>query len=115
LWSVDTFATNVPVPLDEADELSDEAFREGQLLGGRLVAPWHRWLDVDKFQDHVRETESLPIEVISGCHTPAIRGARVKAAFDVLRALPTADPWPEFTQADLEQWSRAMTEGPPDA
>ena len=111
LWSVDTFATNMPVPLAEADELSDGAFRDGQLLGGRLVAPWHQWLDADKFGRHVSEVEDLPIEVIAGCHTPAIRGARIRAAFDVLRGLPSAEPWAEYTQADLERWSRAMTEG----
>jgi flavorubredoxin len=115
LWSVDTFATNEPVPLQEADELADDAFRDGQLLGGRLVAPWHQWLDGDKFARHVREVEDLPIEVIAGCHTPAIRGPRIDIAFELLRGLPAADPWSEFTQADLEQWARAMTEGLPTA
>ena len=38
LWSVDTFATNMPVPLQESEDLSDDAFAEGQMLGGRLVS-----------------------------------------------------------------------------
>jgi flavorubredoxin len=111
LWSVDSFATNVPVPVIDSEELSDDAFRDGQMLGGPLVAPWHRWLDRDKFGRHISEIEALPIQVIAGCHTPAIRGPRIKAGFDLLRELPTAEGWSPYTQADLEQWSRAMTEG----
>jgi hypothetical protein len=54
---------------------------------------------------------ALPIQVIAGCHTPAIRGSRIKTGFDLLRDLPTAEGWSPYTQADLEQWSRAMTDG----
>ena len=40
LWSVDTFATNVPAPMPDIGGLSDDEFRDGQLFGGRLVSPW---------------------------------------------------------------------------
>jgi flavorubredoxin len=108
LWSVDTFATNVPHHLEESEDLSEQAFSEGQLLGGRLVAPWHPWLDERKYQAHVDKVQALPIEVISGCHTPVIRGTRIGAAFDILRSLPTADPWTPITQQDLEAMLAAM-------
>jgi flavorubredoxin len=108
LWSVDTFATNVPHHLEASADLSEKEFFEGQLFGGRLVAAWHPWLDERKYHAHVSQVQALPIEVIAGCHTPAIRGARIDAAFDVLRTLPTADPWTPVTQQDLEAMLEAM-------
>jgi flavorubredoxin len=113
LWSVDTFATNEPEPLAEADDLPEDEFRDGQRLGGRLVSPWHQWLDANKFRHHVDEVEALPINVVAGCHTPVIRGERIRTAFEILRELPTAEPWQEFTQHDLEQWAAAMEAGEP--
>ena len=35
LWSVDTVATNVPAPMPDIGELSDDDFRDGQFFGGR--------------------------------------------------------------------------------
>ena len=102
LWSVDTFATNLPHHMEASADLSEREFLDGQLLGGRLVAAWHPWLDERKFQAHVDSVQALPITVVTGCHTPAIRGARIDAAFDVVRSLPTADPWTPITQQDLE-------------
>ena len=107
-WSVDTFATNLTEPLDDSAGLSDADFADGQLLGSRLVAPWHPWLDERKFCAYVAEVEALPINVLAGCHTPAIYGPRIATAFELLRRVPTAEPWIEFTQADLEQWMAAM-------
>jgi len=108
-WSVDTFATNMAGLMTDAADHQGEAFREGQLLGSRLVAAWHPWLDEGKFCAHVQRVQSLPIDVIAGCHTPAIRGALIGEAFSLLRQLPTVEPWTEFTQADLDQWLDAMT------
>lgn len=108
LWSVDAFATNLSEPLAESSDLGEEAFRDGQLLGGRLVAAWHLWLDEAKFCAHVRRVQDLPITALAGCHTPVIRGPRIETAFDLVRQLPDVDPWTEFTQADLEGWLAAM-------
>ena len=108
-WAVDTFATNVPTHLEQCTDLSEQEFADGQLLGGRLVAAWHQWLDERKFQAHVSTVQSLPIQVIAGCHTPAISGtARISKAFDILRTLPTCDPWTPITQQDLEMMMAAM-------
>jgi flavorubredoxin len=115
LWGVDTFALPVPAPITDVDELDDDTYREGQSFGARLVAPWHQWLDVEKFRSHVETTASLPITAIASCHAPAIRGPRIASAFDTLRAVPGGDPWMPFTQADLELWVSAMQAGPPPA
>ena len=88
LWSVDTFATNVPTPMPEIGELSDDEFRDGQLFGGRLVSPWVGLLDAQKFRAVVDDVQRLGAEVIAGCHSPVLRGLRIAAAFDLLRQLP---------------------------
>ena len=104
LWSVDTFANPVSAPLEDAHDISDADFAEGQLLGGRVVSPWHPWLDERKYNGHIDTLQALPIEVIASCHAPAIRGDRIQTAFDIVRTLPSADPWQPFTHQDLEQW-----------
>jgi hypothetical protein len=108
-WSADTFATNVREPLSDAADLTEDAFRDGQLLGGRLVAAWHPWLDESKFCAHVQKVQDLPITVIAGGHTPAIRGPRIEEAFGLVRQFPVIKPWREFNQRTLELWMAAMT------
>jgi flavorubredoxin len=107
LWSVDTFATNVPAPMPDIGELTDDEFRDGQLFGGRLVSPWYTLLDVGKFRAVVDDFERLGAEVVAGCHSPVLHGRRVAEAFDLLRQLPDVPPWQEFTQADLDGWMEA--------
>ena len=107
-WSVDTFASNMAALLSDAAGHRGDAFRQGQLLGGGLVAAGHPWLDEAKFCAHVQKVQDLPITVIAGCHTPAIRGSLIEEAFGLLRQLPTIEPWPEFNQQDLEGWMAAM-------
>ncbi|MFJ4779124.1 MBL fold metallo-hydrolase [Streptomyces sp. NPDC088762] len=104
LWSVDTFATNVPAPMPYVADLSDDEFRDGQFFGGRLVSPWSALLDGKKFGAVVDDIQRLGAEVIAGCHCPVLRGPRTAEAFDLLHQLPGIPPWQEFTQADLDNW-----------
>ena len=106
-WAVDTFATNVPKPLVESSELSDTEFRDGQFLGGPMVAPWHQYLDPAKWNRCVDEVAALDAKIIAGCHTPTIREPRIPLAIEFLRQLPGVVPWADFTQADLEMWMSA--------
>lgn len=111
-WSADTFATNVPEPMTEAGDLPQDAFVEGQLFGGRLVAPWHELLDDAKYQRYVDRVQRLDISVVAGCHTPVIRGPRIEEAFAATRRLPGVGAWHDFTQADLDTWLDAMGRPP---
>jgi flavorubredoxin len=108
LWSADAFATNVREPLADSADLAADAFRDGQLLGGRLVAPWHPLLDEDKFHAQVQKVQDLPITAITGGHTPAIRGPRIEEAFSLVRQLPAIKPWREFNQRTLDLWMAAI-------
>jgi flavorubredoxin len=110
LWAVDTFATNVPTPMPEIAGLSADEFRDGQFFGGRLVSPWVGLLDGQKFRRVVDGFQRLDAEVIAGCHSPVLRGPQIPEAYDLLRQLPEIPAWPEFTQADLDEWM-AVAEG----
>jgi flavorubredoxin len=107
-WSVDTFALPLSEPVEDADDVPDDDFTEGQLMGSRLVAAWHDWLDERKFNGYVDKVRSMPIEVVASCHSPAIRGARIDRAFELLRRLPGMEPWQPFAHQDLEQWLADM-------
>ncbi|MFF4275972.1 MBL fold metallo-hydrolase [Streptomyces sp. NPDC001536] len=113
LWSVDTFATNVPTPVPDVAELSADEFRDGQFFGGRLVSPWVALLDTGKFWTVVDAFQRLDAEVIAGCHVPILRGPRISEGYDLLRQLPDIPPWTEFTQADLDQWMAAAESSVP--
>jgi flavorubredoxin len=106
-WTVDTFATNTRERMMEADELTDDEFRDGQFLGARLVSPWHQYLDQAKWDACVNAVRGLDVAVAAGCHSPVIRGGRVEVAFELTRQLPAVEPWREFDQHDLDGWLAA--------
>lgn len=108
LWGVDTFATPVQQPLEDARDIPVDEFADGELLGGRVVSPWHTWLDAAKYLAHIDSIQGLPIEVIASCHAPAIRGERIDQAFAAIRLLPSTEAWAPFTHQDLEQWMSMM-------
>lgn len=112
LWSVDTFATNVPTPMPDVAALSADEFRDGQFFGGRLVSPWVALLDEQKFRRVVDDFQHLNAEAIAGCHCPILQGTKISEAYDFLRQLPGIPPWTEFTQADLDQWMAVAEFGP---
>ncbi len=101
-WAGDSFAAPMPVPVEDAAEVPADVYREGFLAGHRLISPWHQWLDDAKYAQHLARVQSLPIEVIATGHGPAVRGEKIREGFDLLRQLPSLDPFPEPTQRDLE-------------
>jgi flavorubredoxin len=113
VWAVDTFGTNLPTPMPDIGELTDDEFRDGQFFGGRLVSPWYTLLDTGKFRAVVDDFQRLGAEVAAGCHTPVLHGHRLAEAFDLLRQLPDVPPWQEFTQADLDAWMDAAESSVP--
>jgi flavorubredoxin len=106
-WSVDTFATPTPYRMLEGDELSDGDFRDGQLVGGRLVAPWSRYLDQSKWEACLDQVRRLGATTVASCHAPVMRGHRLDDSWELLRGLPQLEPFREFDQSDLDGWLAA--------
>jgi flavorubredoxin len=106
-WASDAFCMNVPHAVEDVAALDRNDAEEALLLGARLIAPWHRWLDPAKWNVHLQQVRSMPIDTIASCHAPAIRGGDIDWAFEVLRKAPDLDPWSEFSQHDLDNWMAA--------
>jgi hypothetical protein len=101
-WSVDSFGASVPHPAEDAAEVYRNVWRDGVLLINRLNHPWHLWLDHAKFHAYIDRVQDMGIEVLPSCHGPAIRGAMVEVAFELIRRIPQLPPWREPGQDDLE-------------
>jgi flavorubredoxin len=114
-WSADSFAANVPHAVDDAAELERDEWRDGILLVNRLNHPWHLWLDTAKFHAHVDHVQSHDIQVIATCHGPAIHGAMVDEAFELIRRIPDLPRWTEPGQADLDAMLAAAMVAPSEA
>lgn len=111
-WASDSFAMSVPHAVDDVAGLDRDDVQEALLVGARLISPWHAWLDPAKWNVHVQRVRAMPIDTVASCHAPAIRGRDIEWAFDVLGTAPDLDPWPEFSQQDLDQWMTAAGIGP---
>lgn len=103
-WSVDTFAIPVPEPHAQIADLEAGFWGEVMALfalGG--VSPWLSWTDQAKYGAIVDRVQGLDITTIAGCHTPAIEGAFIGQAFDLVRGLPALDPPALPDQSVLDQ------------
>jgi flavorubredoxin len=108
-WGVDSFATPMEKPCVDVADLETSAWLGGINTFDRYVAEWLPIVDDRKFQATVDRVEALAPAVIAGCHTPAIKGARVAAALQATRRSPSAEVPPQPDQAVLEQIQRAIT------
>jgi hypothetical protein len=110
-WAVDSFATPLPDPAAAVDDLDDEFWLGGMtLFAYGAVSPWLSMVDPVKYGQYVDHVQQLDITTVAACHTPALQGARIDAAFAHVRALPTADIPPVPDQLALEAIVAAMTE-----
>jgi flavorubredoxin len=101
-WAGDSFGIVSPEPVEDAADVSADAYRDGFLAVASLVSPWHQWLDEQKYLRHVDRVMSLPIQVVASGHGPAIYASIIPTASALLRRVPTMDVYPELTQRDLE-------------
>ena len=88
-WSVDTFANPVTAPLEDARDISDADFADGQ----QLVAAASCRRGTRGSTSASTTPTSTPFgrcrsRSSPSCHAPAIRGDRIETALDVLRTLP---------------------------
>jgi flavorubredoxin len=101
-WAVDTFACMLPGHVTDVDDVPADAWEETLLQFNRMVSPWHSLLDPRKFGAYVDEVAALGITTVAAGHSAAIRGARLDAAFALIRTLPTLPAADLPGQADLD-------------
>jgi flavorubredoxin len=108
-WAVDSFATPMEKPVVNVDDIETSAWLAGINTFDRYVSEWLPIVDDRKFQATVDRVEALAPQVMAGCHSPKIAGARVAAAIAATRRSPWAEILPQPDQAVLEQIQRVIT------
>lgn len=112
-WASDAFAMFVPGPTEDAAELPEDARWQAFYDTNRLLAPWHEWLDSERFSAKVNAIRALGIETIGSAHGPALRGKLVDEALTRLSELPSLPPYHEPNQATLEAMLAQAMQGAP--
>ena len=102
-WASDSFAAPMPTPVRDAHDLDEADWIAGMAMFDHYVSPWLALVDDTRFQATVDRVAALAPTVVAGCHTPVITGARVAAAIEAARLLPTRTVPPEPDQAVLEE------------
>lgn len=97
-YASDAFCAPMPPDLvDYVDQMPDELWTEGMArFHHHSLCPWISLVDEGRLKAEVDKLARLDPEVIVGAHTPAIRGAAVPRAFDLLAKLPSAVPQPLY-------------------
>ena len=88
LWAADAFGIPVADHAEDARDLPRRDFEDGFAAYHRVLAPWLALADATRWDATVSALAALtPLAVVSA-HGPALTGARLEAAFDLLRRLP---------------------------
>jgi flavorubredoxin len=107
-WASDAFATPMPVPVTDADQLDEDFWNGGVLMFARYLSPWLELIDETKFQRSVSRVASLGATTIAGCHTPVVQSYHLDRVIDITRRAPGAHVPPEPGQTVLEEIQRVL-------
>jgi hypothetical protein len=103
------------VPQGTADvaDLDPAMWRDGFLQMQLMNSPWVSLVDERRYHAQVDALARLDITTVASCHGPAITGANVARAFELLHEVPTApvDPMPGQPVLD-EIIAQALAGGP---
>jgi flavorubredoxin len=101
-WAADAFGCPIPYEITDIAELDPGFWREGSTVMSQMVGPWLRWVDPAKFQGAIDVVRGLDADVITSGHGPALRGAQIGSALNLLAEVPYL-PMPAAPgQADLD-------------
>ena len=91
-YAADAFCAPVPEgPVDWVEEIAPDLWADGMArFHHASLCPWVALVDQARFQAEVDGLARLGIDTIVSAHAPAIRGACVPRAFDLLARLPSA-------------------------
>lgn len=93
-YASDAFCAPVPAgPVDWVEQIDPDLWAAGLAsFHHASLCPWVALVDQAKYQREIDGLARLGIEVIASAHSPAIRGASVGRAFDLLARLPETGP-----------------------
>jgi hypothetical protein len=112
-WAADCYATPVAAPTPFVDEIDPDAWVAGFMVFQTWNSPWSAMLDLRRFGEACAAIERLGVSTIATCHSPTIGASQVDRAFELLRAVPTADVLPQPDQLALDEVVATLEQAAP--
>ncbi len=112
LFSSDCFGALLESVPQQAEDLSEQALREGQVLWATVDSPWIHNVSETAFATSLDNLRRIEPSMVLSSHLPAARGDMLEKLLDSLAAAPGAQPFVGPDQAALEQMLKEMTEAP---
>jgi len=101
-WAADSFAMETSRVVDDIDDLPPGEFRDALLHTQRMLSPWVRLTDPEKYRTHLATVRDVHPAVAAGAHGPALFGQQVESAFLLFEELPYLPPADLVSQSDFE-------------
>lgn len=110
-FSADCFGALLSEVPQNADDLSDQTLREGQVFWATVDSPWLHKVDSATIAKELDSVRTMEPKMILSSHLPAAGRNMTERLLASLAAVPTAPPFVGPDQAALEQMLKAMTDG----
>ena len=76
--------------------MPDDLFAESFVTLNTWNTPWLEWTDTARFDEHLRETEGLDVELVASAHGPVLRGEAIADGYrrtcELVGRPPSAHP-----------------------
>ena len=109
-FSVDSFGAILPSPAQDAADVPEADLAKGFWMWHVVDQPWVHLVDEGKFATLLDEVRRMDPKVILSGHLPPCRGM-TEHCLKLMQTLPSSDPFPAPTQADLEAMLAQMAAG----
>jgi flavorubredoxin len=96
-------------PPERAEDLSEDALRQGQVFWATVDSPWLHKVDPGALATDLDRVRSLEPTMVLSSHLPAAQGSSLDRLLGALESAPDASPFVGPDQAALEQMLAEMT------
>jgi flavorubredoxin len=107
-FSSDCFGALLEEVPERAEDLSDEALRQGQVFWATVDSSWLHHVDRSAFASALQRIRALEPSMILSSHLPAAQGSATDRLLGALAEVPDAPPFVGPDQAALEQMMAEM-------
>jgi len=108
-FSSDCFGALLDEVPENAEDLSDEQLRQGQVFWATVDSSWLHNVDRAMFASELERIRRLEPTMILSSHLPAATGSSLERLLDALAEVPDASPFVGPDQAALEQMLAGIT------
>ncbi len=109
-FSADFFASIIPSPAQNADDVPEEVLAQGMIGWASLDNPWVHMIKPSEFSQALDRIRQIAPKMILSGHLPPARG-RTEQFLDLLATVPPATPSVAPNQTALEQIMARMKGG----